>query len=227
MAVMHYVFSTSLRLLHPVMPFLTEELWHEMGYGGPDDFIMKAPWPKPADSATMAAWGVDAAVTGYVAGKHDLIRAGRALKADFGIPAPKEADYVIRPDSAATAAALENDRSSVKALLKAGRVDVAAADGGAATMPGSLCALGAVFLSLDGVDIGAELEKLGDRLDKARQDLERVDAKLGNETFTSRAPEHVVARQRELRAEAGERLAKLERQVAALNRVGAGSRPQG
>jgi valyl-tRNA synthetase len=77
------------------------------------------------------------------------------------------------------------------------------------------------------VDIGAELEKLGDRLDKARQDLERVDAKLGNETFTSRAPEHVVARQRELRAEAGERLAKLERQVAALNRVGAGSRPQG
>ncbi len=45
--ILHYGFSTALRLLHPIMPFVTEELWHLLGYGGPEDSITVAPWPQP------------------------------------------------------------------------------------------------------------------------------------------------------------------------------------
>ena len=57
--VMHYVFSTSLRLLHPIMPFITEELWHAMGYGGERDTIMLAPWPAALDEESLGRWGID------------------------------------------------------------------------------------------------------------------------------------------------------------------------
>ncbi|MBM4149848.1 MAG: valine--tRNA ligase, partial [Lentisphaerae bacterium] len=89
--VMHHVLSSSLRLLHPVMPFITEELWHEMGYGGDGGYIMNAPWPQPADAGALARLGATDEVLAYVAGKHEVVRAGRALKADFGIAASAEA----------------------------------------------------------------------------------------------------------------------------------------
>ncbi|MDA1044595.1 MAG: valine--tRNA ligase, partial [Verrucomicrobia bacterium] len=82
-SVMHLVMSNLLRLLHPVMPFLTEEIWHEMQFGGEHDFIATAPWPTVPDAAQKASWGVCPAEIIYVEEKHELIRAGRALRANY------------------------------------------------------------------------------------------------------------------------------------------------
>jgi valyl-tRNA synthetase len=220
--VMHYVLSTSLRLLHPVMPFLTEELWHEMGYGGSSDFIMKQAWPVPVDAATLAGWGANESVIRYVSGKHDMVRAGRALKADFDIPAAKEADYVIAPASPETALMLERDLASVKALLRAGGLNVGACHADS-RMPGAVSPLGTISISLSGVDIRAEIARLAGQIEKSRQDLARIDAKLANESFTTRAPADVVARQHELRKEIAGTISKLQDRQAAFSRAGGAS----
>ena len=80
--VMHHVFSNALRLLHPLMPFLTEELWHGMGYNKSNETILLAPWPKAVEWRTL---GIDRAVVDYVDARHELIRIARTLRVDSGI----------------------------------------------------------------------------------------------------------------------------------------------
>ncbi|MBI2438827.1 MAG: valine--tRNA ligase, partial [Lentisphaerae bacterium] len=57
--VMHYVFGNALMLLHPIIPFITEELWHALGYGAEDDFIINAPWPKAIALEELGKWGIN------------------------------------------------------------------------------------------------------------------------------------------------------------------------
>ena len=77
---MHTVFNTSLRLLHPFMPFLTEELWLGMNYNHTEKMIIKAKWPKP-----IFVNKIDLDIVNYVEGKHDLIRVGRILRSDYNL----------------------------------------------------------------------------------------------------------------------------------------------
>ena len=85
LAILLGVLSKALRVLHPFMPFLTEELWHQMGFCGDDDSIMTAQWPTPMDEAERARLGVTDDVVAYVEAKHELITAGRALRTEYGI----------------------------------------------------------------------------------------------------------------------------------------------
>ncbi len=66
LAVMHYVFANALALLHPIIPFITEELWHAMGYGAEEDFIMAGHWPKAFDMDELGKWGIDRRTVEYV-----------------------------------------------------------------------------------------------------------------------------------------------------------------
>ena len=88
--VAHFVFSNVLRLLHPFMPFITEELWLAMGYGSAGGTISAAPWPAAVDDQHLADCGISRATVVYVDDKYDLIRSGRALRADYTIqPQPR------------------------------------------------------------------------------------------------------------------------------------------
>ena len=120
--VMHHVFSNALRLLHPLMPFLTEELWHGMGYNKSNETIMLAPWPKAVEWRTL---GIDRAVVDYVDARHELIRIARTLRADSGIAPAQKVDYVLKPVSEQYASQLAGDRQTIVALLRSGdfRID--------------------------------------------------------------------------------------------------------
>ncbi|MBM4149917.1 MAG: class I tRNA ligase family protein, partial [Lentisphaerae bacterium] len=206
--------------LHPVMPFITEELWHEMGYGGDGGYIMNAPWPQPADAGALARLGATDEVLAYVAGKHEVVRAGRALKADFGIAASAEADFVFVAATLGAAGMFASELPQIKSMLKAGGMEViVAGERDPGPMPGANCGPGTVYLSLDGVDLNAETQRLSKQLDAARNEVKRADAKLANESFVSKAPEQVVARQRELREEAVQKTAKLEGQMETIARA--------
>jgi valyl-tRNA synthetase len=207
------VFSKALKLAHPYMPFLTEELWHQMGYGAEAETIMKAPWPKAYADAQSAAWGLSAEVTAYVDAKREMITAGRALRADYNISPAQFVHYIVQAVDATAAAKLTADSETLKQQLRSDNLEVAAG-GGERAMPGTLCKLGTIYLPLEGlVDTKAESARVKDELNKALGFLKTVEAKLGNEGFVAKAPAAVLeqqrARQKEL-AETIDRLKKLE-----------------
>ncbi len=219
--VMHHVLGAALRLLHPFMPFLTEELWHAMGYARDDSpaaFILTAPWPEPAAAATLAHWGVSDELVAYVDAKHELIRAGRTLRADFGLPPTKPIDYIIKPASAAAAGRLEEDRAGVAALLRAETLTVDAAFVPEKATPSAVGELGTIYMPLRGLlDVEAERGRQQAQLDKVLGDLDRVARKLGNTEFVTRAPAEVVEQQRQNRKNLLERRDKIQRLIAALD----------
>ncbi len=218
--VLHYVFANAIRLLHPMMPFLTEELWHAMGYGVEDDSIMRSPWPEPLSTADREAWGITGAVVDYVDNKHELIRVGRTMRADYGIVPSRKIDYLIKPNTAEAAELLSADAESIKMLLRAESLRVDTELVPEKAMPSGLSQLGTIYMPLEGVvDIASELERLTGQHDKIISDLERTNRKLANESFVSKAPARVVEQQRARRRELVEKKEKLERLVATLSEM--------
>ena len=216
---MTHVFASALKLLHPYMPFLTEELWHTMGYGAAEESIMTAAWPRPLADALVAAYKMDERVTAYVDAKHELIGAGRTLRAEYGIAPAKQIRYVIHAVDATAAAQLERDRRSLQALLRAETLEIAAG-GEAKGMPGALCKLGTIYLPLAGlIDVSAEVARIKGELAKTRGFLKGIEAKLGNEGFVAKAPPAVVEQQRAKRIELTETIARLERLATTLAAV--------
>ena len=212
--IMYYALGVALRLLHPFMPFVTEELWHELGYAAEEDSIMTAPWPDMPKTGVLAPLP---GIVEYVEGKHELVRAGRMLRADYGIAPGKSVDFVIRVDEEKNKNFLLEDSASLSSLLKTDTLDVAVASGKEKAMPSVVTPIGTIYLPLAGIiDVDAELEKLQGQLDKVQSDLSRVKAKLSNENFVSRAPAEVVQVQRDREDELLETLAKLERMAVTL-----------
>ncbi len=217
---MIHVFSKCLRLLHPYMPFLTEELWHALGCCGPAESIMRAPWPRPFTKAEKASLGLDAAVTEHVEAKHELISAGRALRASCGIAPGRPVRFVVHARDPQTAGRLARDRDSLRALLRAEDVEIGTQAEAPRGMPGSIVRLGTIYLPLAGViDVPAEVRRLAGESEKVRRRLREAEARLASPDFTAKAPPAVVERQRarrdELLAEAT-RLENLARTLLAV-----------
>jgi len=211
LAVMTDVFSKSLKLVHPYMPFITEELWHEMGYGKPEETIMRAPWPKPYSDEQRKAWGLSAETTAYVTEKRELVTAGRALRAEYNGAPSKAVKYVLQAVDEATAKRLIADLDSLKQQLRAEQLDIVTG-GGEKTMPGTLCKLGTICLSLEGlVDVAAEAARIKAELDKNQGFLNGVNAKLSNEGFVAKAPPAVIENQRARQKELIETIERLEK----------------
>ena len=216
LAILFDVLGKALRVLHPFMPFLTEELWHQMGYCGADDSIMTAPWPVPMDAAARDALGITDDVVAYVEAKHELITAGRSLRTEYGIAPSKAIHYVVLAKDADTLARLERDRASLAGFLRAEPLDLSL-NAEVHGMPGTAVALGSVHLPLAGlVDIPAELARIEGEVAKNRKFLAGVEAKLSNEGFVSRAPANVVQQQRDTKVKLEAELARLDKLAAAL-----------
>ncbi len=215
-AILADVLGKALRVLHPFMPFLTEELWHQMGYCGEGESIMRAPWPAPIGDDKKATLGITAEVVAYVEAKHELITAGRALRTQYGIPPSKAVHYVVLAGSDDAQARLGRDRDSVASFLRADPLDISR-DAEVHGMPGTAIALGAVHLPLAGlIDIPAELVKIAAEIEKNRKFLAGVNAKLSNEGFVSRAPAAVVDQQKAKKTELEGEIARLEKLAATL-----------
>jgi len=215
--ILHTCLSAALRLLHPMMPFVTEELWQAMGYAEAGATIMKAPWPVPLAAVSLAQAGVRPEDSAYVEAKHELVRLGRQLRADYGIAPARRLDYLIRPDSVEAASRLEADIPSLRAALRAETVTVDAGLDPETAMPGTLTPLGMLYLPLDGViDVEAERARLTAELEKVNGHLAGALRKLENESFVGKAPDAVVAQVRATRDELREKQAKLQAQIAAL-----------
>ena len=100
---MDFVLGHTLRLFHPFLPFITEELWQGMGFandlpaeqGG--ETIMFAPWPKPLDAEERDYFGLDETDERFANAKYEVVNLGRGLRRDFNIASNKRVRFVLRP----------------------------------------------------------------------------------------------------------------------------------
>ena len=217
--VFDYAMSILLRLLHPVMPFVTEEIYHQLGFVAEDDSIMLAPWPEPLGDAALCRLGATPDVVTQVSAKFELIRGIRNVKASYGIAPNRKIDVVIAPTDEA-AALLQEDTVSLASLLNAASLDVVSGyepDGPTGVAVGTA---GTAYLPLVGlIDVASELERLRKQEAELAKHATGSERKLSNENFVSRAPKEVVARERERLADMRDKLARLREQIAVLDGI--------
>ena len=204
LAVIDFVLSHTLRLFHPFLPHITEELWHGMGYsqdmpenqGGKT--IMFAPWPKPLDADEKAHYGLDDATLAFANAKYDLVSQGRNLRRAGNIPGNKKVRYVLKP-----AGGLQpHDIEVIRLLLNAETLEVNAAFQSGKGTPTCRTALGDLFLPLEGlIDVAAETARLTKELEKIEAEIAKVEQKLNNPNFTQKAPQKVRDEQKQRLAE--------------------------
>jgi valyl-tRNA synthetase len=199
-----------LKLLHPFMPFVTEKLWHVTAEGGPPRhrLLTLSAWPQhdgleAAEAEAEIGWVID------------LVTAIRSVRAEMNIPSGTQIPLVLVGVSAATDARAGRWSDTIKRLARLSSIAVAThAPQGAI----QLVVRGeAAALPLAGViDFVAEKGRLEKETARVAAEIARIDAKLANADFIRRAPEEVVEAEREKRAEALERQAKLAEALARL-----------
>jgi valyl-tRNA synthetase len=198
------------RALHPLMPFITEEIWQKTaalaGRGGAT--IMLEPYPHSADYAA------DPEAEAEVAWLQGFILAVRQIRGEMDINPAKRIPVLVKEPAAADRASIERHRTYLERLAGIERIAVlergAPAPQAATAMVGELTIL-VPMANL--IDAAAESERLGKRLAKTRQDLDKTRTQLGNENFVGNAPAAVVGALRERAAELERTAVGLEAQL--------------
>ena len=206
-AILRDVFWKALRLLHPYMPFITEEVAHQLGYLKEGESIMRAKFPKGYSAEEKAAWGLTQEVYDFVNAKREAITALRALRAEYKVAPSAYVKATIATDDARAA----GEADSLKRAMRAESVEFVPA-GSDLAMPSKMTSFGTVYLSLEGlVDKAAESKRIAGELAKLAGFIKSSEAKLANENFVAHAPEAVVAEARRKLAENKEKVAQLEK----------------
>ncbi len=209
------VLETTLRLLHPFMPFISEELWQRLPHAAdsvpaPASSIMIAPFPKAGRK------GRDPEAERLMAPVLDVVSAIRTIRSESRISPAVELAVTVRPVSAEVAAALGASAGIVGALARAA-ITVAADGGRPASSAMATTPSGDVFVRLEGVvDFDAERQRLRKEVEKARKEIAFLEGKLGRPEFVERAPAEVVERERARLTEQRETERKLAASLAAL-----------
>ena len=205
-----YVLGEILRLLHPAIPFVTEELWDRFGYGEPCSLIGTA-WPSPVTvpDAERARIELDWVVR--------LIGQVRSVRAEMNVPPSKPSPVLLQDAPAEAMGRVDRWMDAIRRLARASEVSVLDGEipkGSALAVLDTMT----IVLPLAGlIDIDAERARLAKERDKLAADAKKTAAKLANADFVSRAKEEVVIENRERLAAAESEIARLQ---AALDRLG-------
>jgi valyl-tRNA synthetase len=200
-AVLGHVLDRLLRLIHPLMPFVTDELWTHLTGA---DSLMTAPWPASGEGP-----GRDPAAEAEIDTLMRLVTQVRRFRADQGLRPAQPVPAVL---AGIDATPLNGHEASIRSLL---RLSV---PGDPFTATASVQAEG-ITVRLDtaaAIDVAAERRRLDKDLAAARADLAQTQRKLANPAFVDRAPEAVVARSRDRLAAAQAETARLEQRLEAL-----------
>jgi valyl-tRNA synthetase len=212
-ATIAYVLDQIYALLHPFMPFLTEELWAIKGEEGPprQQMLALGPWPQ-------ADFAADSDADDEIGWVVDLVSEIRSVRSEMGVPAAAQLPLTLVEADATIVAYVKNWGDTIQRLARVTEIRLApAAPAGSAQMivRGALAAIPLMGI----VDIAAERARLAKEIAKERKEIAGIDGKLRNADFLARAPEEVVEENRERRAAAAERIAKMEAALARFDKV--------
>ena len=211
--VLRTVLERTMRLLHPFMPFLTEEIWQKLPHAG--ESIMRAPWPEvdEHDIDTKA----EAAMTAIM----EVIKVTRNLRAELGTPPGKKSALILRVRDTALADTFAAYEGYFHALASASEVSFLTADAPDPenVVTGALAGA-AVYLPLAGlIDVEKETARLTKECDNLDKEIKRLTGKLSNEGFTSKAPAAVVEAEREKLAGYEEKAALIRTRLSDLAKL--------
>ena len=209
-----WALDQTLKLLHPVMPYITEELWAELGKAGParESLLIGAEWPALPDSF------VDAEAEAEIGWLVDLVTEVRALRGEMNVPPSAKPPLTFVSPDAAGAERIARHRDLILTLARVSSLDTAdAAPAGAVTL---VAGGTTVALSLAGIiDLAAERRRLEKEIAAFDSDIGHVNKKLGNPNFVSRAAPEVVEEQRAKLAEAEAGKTRLQAALTRLERL--------
>ena len=192
--VLVYVLSNTLKLLHPFMPFITEEIWQSLPHDG--ESIMISKWPEYSEALAF-----------------DAVRAIRNRRAEMNVAPSKKAKYFVATADKET---FEFAGVFMKRLASASEVEVGDSfdiDGAVAIVTSDA----KIYIPMgELIDFEAERARLNKEKDKALKELDFIDKKLNNPGFVSKAPEAVVQGQRDAAAKLRDKVAMLDESIAKL-----------
>ncbi len=191
-SILVFVLDQFLRLLHPIMPFVTEEIWQQIG--GQDKSIVVADYPR-----LMEAYQ-DSQVEAQMAQLMELIRAVRTIRNEMNTPLSKPVDLYIKVQDPAGQALLEANQAYIKRFCNPAQLVISQAPEHPEEVVTQVLSFAEILMPLKGlIKLEDELARLEGEQAKLEKEVARIDGKLSNEKFVSRAPEHVVAEERNKR----------------------------
>jgi valyl-tRNA synthetase len=205
-AVLVHVFDQALRLLHPIVPFVTDALWQRLPGRDAEEFLACAPWPR---AATIPPGG-----EGFETVR-EAVTAIRQLRGDYGIPPGKALRALLRP-SAAARAICESEAGTIGRLTRTEVQVVAEAPAEAAAHHVMSDGTEVVIPLAGAIDLEKECSRLRGELASLEKQLDGLRARLANENFVSRAKPEVVEAERRKEGEWAARREQLRVKVASL-----------
>jgi valyl-tRNA synthetase len=188
-AVLVYTLDQTMRLLHPFMPFITEEIWHHLPHEGAT--IMLAAWP--TFNEAFVAERAEREMTLLM----DVITAVRNIRAEVNVPPSRPVEMLLKPANADVAALLESARSYIERFCKTSTLTIDAKLFGPDKAMTAVVTGAELYLPLAGlIDIEQELARLGKELKTLEGEVTRIEKKLGNAGFVAKAPAQVVETER-------------------------------
>ncbi|MDA0334762.1 MAG: valine--tRNA ligase [bacterium] len=208
-----HVLEQALRLMHPVMPFVTEEIWQQLPLGPQRPAsLMIADWPH------VDAAAIDVAAEADMSFLQEVISAARTIRSELNVPQGKRVPLVLVAGSASSCQRLQDNRADIGTLVGAASVAVGMDLEQPPSSGSAVVADVEIYIPLEGlIDSEAEGKRLRKEIDKFQGLIASLEKKLSNETFLQKAPTSVVDKERQRQEEYRTNVRKLSASLEALN----------
>lgn len=208
-SVLAYVLDNIMRMLHPFMPFVTEEIWQQLPHEG--ESIVTASWPTVNE--TLSNKDASDQMKRLVA----IIRSVRNIRAEVDTPLSKEIPIFIEANTEEIKQQLEANRHYLDRFCNPSTLTIDTSMEAPEKSMTAVVTGAEIYLPLEGlIDIDKEIARLEAELEKLNKEVERVDKKLSNQGFVSKAPAHVVEAEKEKQKDYMEKREKVKERIAEL-----------
>ncbi|WP_413362907.1 valine--tRNA ligase [Lysinibacillus sp. 3P01SB] len=211
-SVLAYVLDQTMRLLHPFMPFVTEEIWQHLPHEG--ESITVAAWPTVRPEFDFEAEAGDMKLL------MDIIRSVRNIRAEVNTPMSKQVPLYISAKDEATALVLEANKAYIEKFCNPETLEIGVGIEAPGQTMSAVVSGAELFLPLAGlINVEEEIARLQKELEKWAKEVKLVTGKLSNEKFVSKAPEALVNAEREKLADYEEKYTTVEKRLAELKNM--------